>query len=168
MATTSTATTDVSSSSSTNSPDVSNVFTPHTRKSQTATRKTHDIMNTNDILHQFGLQTRKSAKDYLAPALGILGAGAAVGAGLSLLLAPKSGKELRGDIKERAVNLKDRAVSLKDSATTLKDRVADRLAGGPNLVEMTREELYEEARELDVHGRSDMTKQELLEAVQSS
>ncbi len=165
MATTITATNDASSSSSTNSLDA---LPHHPRKNHLASGKTHEIMNTNDILHQFGLQTRKSAKDYLGPALGILGAGAAVGAGLSLLLAPKSGKELRGDIRNKAVDLKDKAVGLKDSASTLKDRVADRLSGGPNLVEMTREELYEEARELDVQGRSDMTKQELLAAVQSA
>jgi gas vesicle protein len=119
------------------------------------------MINTNDILQQFGLQTRKGIKDYVAPALGILGAGAVVGAGLSLLLAPKSGKELRGDIR-------DKAVGIRDGATRLKDRVTDRLSKGPHLAEMSREQLYEEAREHDISGRSDMTKQELLDAVQSA
>ncbi len=119
------------------------------------------MINTNDILRQFGLQTRKSVKDYVAPALGILGAGAAVGAGLSLLLAPKSGRELRGDIR-------DKAIGIRDGATRLKDRVADRLSRSPDLADMSREQLYEEARELEIAGRSDMTKQELLDAVKSA
>ncbi len=126
------------------------------------------MLSTNDILQQFGLQTRKTAKDYMVPALGFLGAGAAVGAGLSLLLAPKSGKELRGDIKDKAVDLKDKAAGLKDSAASFKDRVADRLSTRSKPSDMSRDELYEEARELDDQGPSDMTKEELLEAVQAS
>jgi gas vesicle protein len=42
--------------------------------------------------------------------------GAAVGASLALLFAPKSGKELRGDINEGAYQVRDRAAEWKDIA----------------------------------------------------
>lgn len=118
-------------------------------------------MNTNDILRQFGLETRKTAKDYALPALGVLGTGAAIGAGLTLLLAPKSGKAMRSDIKDVAIGLKDKAV-------TVKDGIASRFSRAADPEEMSRDDLYEEARARDIPGRSDMSKQELLEAVKAS
>ncbi|WP_047981560.1 YtxH domain-containing protein [Ornithinibacillus contaminans] len=42
--------------------------------------------------------------------------GAAVGASLALLFAPKSGKELRGDINQGAIQVRDRATEWKDVA----------------------------------------------------
>ncbi|MCR9160017.1 MAG: YtxH domain-containing protein [Nannocystaceae bacterium] len=118
-------------------------------------------MNTNDILRQFGLETRKTAKDFALPAIGVLGAGAAIGAGLTLLFAPKSGKAIRSDIKDAAAGLKDKAVTVKDGLTSRFSRAID-----PE--EMTRDDLYDEARARDIPGRSEMTKQELLEAVKAS
>jgi gas vesicle protein len=44
--------------------------------------------------------------------------GAALGASLALLFAPKSGKELRGDINQGAVQVRDRATEWKDIAQT--------------------------------------------------
>lgn len=55
----------------------------------------------DDVLALMGLQSRRSAMDALLPALGLFGLGVLVGAGVGLLLAPKSGAELRGDLKER-------------------------------------------------------------------
>lgn len=49
-------------------------------------------------LAAMGLQTRRSASDYILPALGLFGVGVLVGAGLGLMFAPKRGVELRGDI----------------------------------------------------------------------
>jgi hypothetical protein len=49
-------------------------------------------------LGALGLQTRRSAADYILPALGLFGVGVLVGAGLGLMFAPKQGRELRGDI----------------------------------------------------------------------
>jgi hypothetical protein len=50
-------------------------------------------------LAAIGLQPRRSAADYLLPALGLFSVGMLVGAGLGLLLAPKRGRELRGDLR---------------------------------------------------------------------
>jgi gas vesicle protein len=53
-----------------------------------------------------------SGKDFVVGAV----IGAAVGAGLALLFAPKSGKELRGDINQGTVQVRDRASEWKDVA----------------------------------------------------
>lgn len=58
-------------------------------------------MSKDDILNAIGLETRRSAADYVLPALGVFSAGLVVGAGLGLLFAPKSGREIRGAIRGR-------------------------------------------------------------------
>jgi hypothetical protein len=52
-------------------------------------------------LSAMGLQPRRTATDYILPALGLFGVGLLVGVGLGLMLAPKPGVELRGDIRRR-------------------------------------------------------------------
>lgn len=52
-------------------------------------------------LSSIGLQPRRTAADYVLPALGLFGVGLLVGVGLGLILAPKPGVELRGDIGRR-------------------------------------------------------------------
>lgn len=55
----------------------------------------------DDILKSIGLEVRRTPTDYVLPALGVFGAGLLVGAGIGILLAPKSGNELRSDIRHR-------------------------------------------------------------------
>jgi gas vesicle protein len=107
-------------------------------------------MTRDDVLARIGLQTRTTMGDLLLPSLGIFGAGLAAGAAMGLLLAPKPGAELRGGIR--------------DVAGRVRDKVRWR-RGMPALDEMTRDQLYDRARELDIQGRSDMSKESLLEAV---
>jgi gas vesicle protein len=52
-------------------------------------------------LEKIGMESRRSTGEKLAAALALFGAGVLVGVGLGLMLAPKSGTELRGDIRER-------------------------------------------------------------------
>ena len=59
-------------------------------------------LSKDDLLNAIGLETRRTATDYVLPALGVFGAGLLVGAGLGLLFAPKSGRELRGSLRGRA------------------------------------------------------------------
>lgn len=49
----------------------------------------------DDVLATIGLQTRRSASDYIFPALGLFGLGLLTGGGLGLLFAPKRGDETR-------------------------------------------------------------------------
>jgi gas vesicle protein len=55
----------------------------------------------DQALAAFGLQTRRTAMDFLFPAIGLFGLGLVVGAGMGLIMAPKPGRELRGDIGRR-------------------------------------------------------------------
>ncbi len=74
-----------------------------------------DIRNLDrdDILRVIGLETRRTASDYILPALGLFGAGIVVGAGLGLLFAPKSGREIRGELTERVSDMRERAAAEK-------------------------------------------------------
>ena len=48
-----------------------------------------------------GLESKQSTASWMAGTLGTFGVGLLVGAGIALMLAPKPGRELRGDIRER-------------------------------------------------------------------
>jgi gas vesicle protein len=97
-----------------------------------------------------------TARDYIWPALGVFGAGVAVGAGVALLIAPKSGARLRQDISDRASSLKHRVMPGNGVIKTDK------------LEAMTRDELYERAKGLAIDGRSEMSKGELIEAIRGN
>lgn len=58
-------------------------------------------LDKDDILEMMGLQTKTSTAAWLAGTLGTFGVGLLVGAGLGLLLAPKPGRELREDLRDR-------------------------------------------------------------------
>jgi len=58
-------------------------------------------LDKDDILEMMGLQSKASTGSYLAGALGTFGVGLLVGAGLGLLLAPKPGRELRDDLRDK-------------------------------------------------------------------
>ncbi len=55
-------------------------------------------MKLNDVLGAVGLQTRRDTMDMLLPAMGLFAAGLAVGCGIGLMLAPKSGAQLRQEL----------------------------------------------------------------------
>ena len=63
-------------------------------------KKLRDL-DRDDLLNLIGLQTRRSAADWILPTLGIFGVGVLVGAGIGLLLAPKPGHELREELRNR-------------------------------------------------------------------
>ncbi|MFZ5443706.1 MAG: hypothetical protein ACOZQL_27105 [Myxococcota bacterium] len=55
----------------------------------------------DDLLELVGLESRRSTTEKMVPALALFGAGVLVGVGLGLMLAPKPGRELRGELKAR-------------------------------------------------------------------
>lgn len=58
----------------------------------------------DDLLKVLGLESKSSTTAWLAGVLGTFGVGLLVGAGLGLMLAPKPGRELRGEIRNRLCN----------------------------------------------------------------
>jgi hypothetical protein len=63
---------------------------------------------TDEIMRALGLQQRRQGGTEIVGSLALFGAGLLVGAGLALLLAPTSGRELREEITDRASELRDR------------------------------------------------------------
>jgi gas vesicle protein len=55
----------------------------------------------DDILEMMGLQTKASTGAWVAGTLGTFGIGLLVGAGIGMLLAPKPGRELREELRDR-------------------------------------------------------------------
>lgn len=55
-------------------------------------------LSSDDMLGYLGLQKKRTFADYVVPGLGFFAAGIAAGAGIGLLLAPTSGRELRQQI----------------------------------------------------------------------
>jgi hypothetical protein len=66
------------------------------------------VLDLDDVLAVIGLERRRSRAERVLPALATVAVSAAVGAGAALLLAPRSGSELRHRISERAGNVKER------------------------------------------------------------
>jgi YtxH-like protein len=64
-------------------------------------RKQLAHLEKDDILKLFNMEERRTAADYIVPAAGVFSVGLLVGAGLGLLLAPKPGRELRQDLRNR-------------------------------------------------------------------
>lgn len=58
-------------------------------------------LDRDDFLNLFGLESKSSTTGWMAGTLGTFGVGLLVGAGIGLILAPKPGRELRGDIRGR-------------------------------------------------------------------
>jgi len=58
-------------------------------------------LDRDEILGLLGLEKKPSPGATLASALGTFGVGLLVGAGIALILAPKSGPELRQELRDR-------------------------------------------------------------------
>jgi len=63
----------------------------------------------DDILEMMGLQTKSSTGAMLAGTLATFGIGLLVGAGVGMLLAPKAGRELRDDLRDRLRRIPENA-----------------------------------------------------------
>jgi gas vesicle protein len=80
--------------------------------------KLQDItdLSKEDILAAIGLAPKPSAGQWLAGTLSVFGLGLLVGAGAALLLTPRSGRELRGDLADRVKTLRDRTANKVNAA----------------------------------------------------
>lgn len=68
-------------------------------------------LSSDDILSALGLERRSTVLDNALPSGLAFVAGLAAGAGIALLLAPKSGREIREDISSKASELSGRLTS---------------------------------------------------------
>lgn len=82
-------------------------------------------LNKDDILAALGLETKTGFSQRLLGTVGIFGAGLLVGAGVALMLAPKSGTELREDLGERF-----RKMRTRDDGTMEETDAAEAAAAG--------------------------------------
>ncbi|MEQ1501938.1 MAG: YtxH domain-containing protein [Myxococcota bacterium] len=67
-------------------------------------------LSPDHVLNAIGLRRNTETSmmtDAVLPALAVFGAGLVVGAGIALLLAPTSGRELRDDLQRKAGELSD-------------------------------------------------------------
>jgi len=80
-------------------------------------------LDKDDVLELLGLETRRSSADALLPVLGAFSVGLLLGAGVGLLLAPKPGAELRGDLRTR---LKDGQEALTKAADQARAEISNR------------------------------------------
>lgn len=62
-------------------------------------------LDKDDLLHMVGLETRRTTWTNLAPGVAALAVGLLVGTGIGLMLAPRSGRDLREDIARRLQEL---------------------------------------------------------------
>ncbi len=58
-------------------------------------------LDKDEILELIGLQSRRNTAERIVPTIALFGAGVLVGVGLGLMLAPKPGKALRGELRDR-------------------------------------------------------------------
>jgi gas vesicle protein len=90
------------------------------------------MMIRDTLLRIIGAEPRRTVIDYVVPGTGYFFAGLVVGGVTALLLAPKSGREMRHDLKEnadhlrkqieqRAENMVDKAKGLLPGVTTAHD-----------------------------------------------
>jgi hypothetical protein len=77
---------------------------------------TRNLPSAEELIRALGLHQHRSNGGDIVPSVALFGAGLLVGAGLALLFAPTSGRELRDELGERAAELRDRATGAVDTA----------------------------------------------------
>lgn len=129
-------------------------------------------MNTpsaNDVLERLGLQTKMTARDYVFPALGIFGLGLLVGAGIVALSVPTVRNQLRDRLRRGASKVRDMGEHAKEKMEGAAEQIKEKVTGGNGRGEdfqtMTREQLLERAKSMNVQTRANMSKNELIDAL---
>src|SRR5690349_18016747 len=85
-------------------------------------------LSKDDLLNVLGLETRRTAVDYLVPGLTLFGVGLLVGTGVGLLVAPRTGKELREDLAKRLEDAPDAVKKLPARASDAVHRATEQIA----------------------------------------
>jgi ElaB/YqjD/DUF883 family membrane-anchored ribosome-binding protein len=137
-------------------------------------------MNTptaDEVLAKLGLQTRMSARDYVFPALGIFGLGMLIGAGIVAVSVPTVREQLRTGMRRAGSKMRDMGEQAREKMEAAREKVEDaaehikeRVTGGngrsvEDFQSMTREQLFERAKSMNVQTRTNMSKNEIIEAL---
>lgn len=77
------------------------------------------------VLDRLGLEPKRSTMEVVLPALGVFGAGIAVGAALGILFAPKRGDELRSDLRHRIGDLRDKSAEQYEELRHRAEKMVD-------------------------------------------
>lgn len=88
-------------------------------------------LSREQMIGALGLDRQTTTGEMIVPALAIFGAGLLVGAGLGLLLAPKSGQELRQDIATGVDDLKVKSTELLEDTRHKVEAQLGLAAGSP-------------------------------------
>lgn len=89
------------------------------RQARNVARVARDL-SSDDLLGYVGLQRKRTFASYIVPGLGFFAAGLAAGAGIGLLIAPSSGRELRQQIGTKVQKTRNR---LGTATEHLHDRI---------------------------------------------
>lgn len=140
-------------------------------------------MNTptaDDVLAKLGLQTRMTARDYVFPALGLFGLGMLVGAGIVAISVPTVREQLKTGIRRAGSKVRDMGEQAREKMEMARDKMEDAAGqikervtggngrsqqGGDDFQSMTREQLLERAKSMNVQTRANMSKNELIDAL---
>jgi hypothetical protein len=130
-------------------------------------------MNTptaDDVLAKLGLQTRMSARDYLVPAISIFGLGLLVGAGIVVLSQPRLRQQIRERVRRGAEKVRDMGEQAREKMEDAAEHIKEKVTGNgrhaqEDFQSMTREQLHERAKSMNLQTRANMTKTELIDAI---
>jgi hypothetical protein len=132
-------------------------------------------MNTtaDDVLAKLGLQTRMTARDYMFPALGIFGVGMLVGAGIVVITVPRVREQLKDRLRRGASRMRGMTEHAKEKLEDTKEQLKERIGGNgrgqsDDFHNMSREQLLERAKSMNIPTRANMTKNELVDALGSA
>ncbi|HEX2878145.1 MAG TPA: YtxH domain-containing protein [Polyangiaceae bacterium] len=73
-------------------------------------------VGTDDILSALGLERRRGPLGFVLPAISYFAAGLAVGAGVTLLIAPKTGRQMRRELGEKVRHVGSQLSTAAESA----------------------------------------------------
>jgi gas vesicle protein len=82
---------------------------------ETAKEFARNLPSADEIIRALGLRTQQSSH---MSSIALFGAGVLVGAGLALLFAPTSGRELRDELGERASEARDRVTDMAEQGAS--------------------------------------------------
>ena len=111
-------------------------------------------------------RTRKAAKSAVAETVGQARSGAARTARVAESAAKRARTTARTELARTADTVTDETEDLLDDATSAVD--PDTPARGTEYEQWTKSQLYDRAQELDIEGRSTMSKQELITALRAA